>query len=361
MKVKLLLVMSIVIVGLSGAYVVKLLNQDFVLTKASQYDATLDIWTTTPELSAILAEFQTEENIKVNVTQFQNAELLLDELEMTKLTDDTPELVEVALGNEIGVLKRDHRLYPVEDLVDKKAFHSAAAENFSDNGTLHAIPLGIEVPSLYINRALVREGALPSVYPFQPESVLKKFSQFQREIKAENPSKPFWMFHFDDQGAWYRNAHRLSGGTAGQWDALMERYGLVPQFDSHMAITRFANAEVGVLVSNSDHLQSLQQLIGNRFEFEIQPFLMEPGDEILVSGNALALMRPPGKNEAALEKLFEFLNTEEAQLPLLESTGWLPAQTESLGSPAFIHELPMYKHLQELIEYEGEFIGQEIE
>lgn len=367
MKVRLLLIISIIVLGLSGAYIVKLLNQDFVLSKESNFKATINLWTTTPELSSISMRFQEKENIKVNIKQFENSELLFEELELTKLNNDAPDLVEVSSLNEMALLKNDYAIFPVDGLADKSSFHPAAIENFSSEKVLYAYPLGIEVPTIYINRALVQQEVFPAIYPFQPEKVLKQYEKVQNDRNEKHPATPFWMLHFDDQLDWYWSSNQLAGNSISQqdfdsqWAELVKEYQLVPQLDSHMAITRFANSEIGTLISNSKHIQSLQQLIGNRFEFDINPFLMEEEDKIQVSGNGLAVLTDAAESGESIKRLFQYLSVEEEQAELLSGTGWLPAQQALLQSDPFIHQLPMFKHLQSLTKYQNNFIGMEID
>lgn len=363
MKLKLFLLISVLVMGLSILYIVNLLNQDFVLSKETKYEATLNVWTTTPELSGILKRFQDETNIQMNVKQFQNSELLLEELELTKVNGSVPELVEISSEFGIEKLDAEYEIKAIESAVEKSLFHEAASSLFSVEDELYAFPLGMEVPSLYYNKTLLSTEIIQEAFPFQEEEELSKLKDFQDEKNNGSSSKPFWFFHFDEDVSWYWDSYALSKTANSElqlnesWQMLQEQYGLLPSFDSPMAITRFVSFEVGALASSSKHIQTIQQLIGNRFEFEVHPFVKDPGDQILIAGKGLALMERSDTNLENLQQLFEFLNTEEIQLQLLGATGMLPAQEERLESKEFMQELPMAKYLMPLAKFEDNFTG----
>lgn len=365
MKVKLFLIASVITLVISVVYIAGLLNQDFVLNKESKYKSTINVWTTTPELSTLLTSFQSQTNIKVNVKQFQNSKLLMEELELTKINNNTPDIVEVSSLYEINNVKDNHTIYPLESLVRENIFHQSITDSFSYKNTLYAYPLGIEVPTMYVNHSFINKNSHSDLYPFQSEKYLQQYKELQQQIDNKSTSKPFWLFHFDNQVAWYWNAYKLSSVYDSTkdfkeiWNDLIKKYKLLPPLDNRMAITRFANFEVGALVSSSEHLQSIQQLIGNSFELEVYPFIVKPTDKILVSGKGLVVLTDKTKEEDNLKQLFQFLNTKDVQLDLLSKTGWLPSQQKLLDSALFIHDLPMSKYLSKLTEFEKNFVGNE--
>ena len=363
MKLKLFLVVSILIMGLSISYIISMLNQDFVLSQETKYEATLNVWTTTPELSVILKRFQEKTNIQMNVKQFQNSELLMEELELTKLNDKVPELVEISAEYGIGTMRREYGIRPIDGLLETEAFHLASRELFSEDAGLYAFPLGIEVPVLYYNKTLLPDKIKKEAFPFQGEQALEQLKDFQDKKNTGSPNKQFWLFHFDEKLSWYWDSYKLSHGArnasqlADSWNILHDESELVPPFDSPMAITRFVNSEIGALASGSKHIYTIQQLIGNRFEFEVEPFRDQPNDWILIAGKGLVATDNSETDPADLKRLFEFLNSQEVQIQLLSATGMLPAQKELLESTNFIQELPMAKYLLPLGEVHPYFTG----
>ncbi|EGA90855.1 hypothetical protein GPDM_03135 [Planococcus donghaensis MPA1U2] len=363
MKLKVFLIVSILIMVLSVSYIISMLNQDFVLSQETKYEATLNVWTTTPELSVILKQFQGETNIQMNIKQFQNSELLMEELELTKLNNKFPELVEIPANYGIANMKSDYNIQPIDGFMEKDLFHTAARELFSEKAELYAFPLGIEIPVLYYNKTLLTDEIKKEAFPFQEKQTVEQFKAFQDKKNKGNSNKQFWMFHFDEQVSWYWDSYSLSRGASNtlqledSWSMLYDQYELVPPFDSPMAITRFVNSQVGALISNSKHIYTIQQLIGNRFEFEAQPFRKESNDRILISGKGLAVTGNPETDPADLEQLFRFLDSQEIQLQLLSATGILPAQKELLENAAFIRKLPMAKYLLPLAKENPYFTG----
>lgn len=363
MKFKLFLVISILIMSISIAYIITLLNQDFILSKETKYEATLNVWTTTPELSVLLQQFQDQTNIKVNVKQFQNPELLNEELELTKLNNNIPEIVEVSSDFGIADFKKEYDIKSLENLVNGNDFHISSKQLFSEDNNLYAFPLGIEVPVFYFNKTLLSDHLRGQVHPFQEAEVWKEYKAYQDKKNNGAANRQFWFFHFDESTEWYRDAYVSAAvtNTVADFESNMKliqaEYELVPPFDSPMAITRFVSFEVGALITSSKHIQTIQQLIGNRFEFEVTPFIENPQDKILIAGKGLAVMDLPEVEDDDIRLLLEYLNTKEVQLQLLGSTGTLPSQKKLLRSHEFLQGLPMGKYLLPLADFNANFIG----
>ncbi|MEC5423468.1 hypothetical protein QGM71_08150 [Virgibacillus sp. C22-A2] len=134
-----------------------------------------------------------------------------------------------------------------------------------------------------------------TIYPFSTEESLKEYEKIQGKSNGKNEADRFWLFHFDQNIPLYWNSYR--GGTSigetytfeEMWNMLVNEYELIPPLDNHMAITRFSNMEVGVLITTSQHLQTIQDLIGNSFEFEVEPFISNNRDSVQIVGNGLSL------------------------------------------------------------------------
>ncbi|MBB6454606.1 ABC-type glycerol-3-phosphate transport system substrate-binding protein [Salirhabdus euzebyi] len=364
MKLKLLFLLSISIIIICIFYIVDLLNQDFVLNKEDEYDSTINIWITSSGLAPSLDQFENEYNVKVNVRQFNDKEALMEELTLSNVTSELPDVIEVNDHDGMDEIVKQYDVYPIErissDLLTQ--FHPSIHKSFTYQDKLYAYPLGMEIPLLFVNESLLRNHYTDGETLFPFEKHLGKYKEIQDKINENNNIQPFWLFHFDEQIPFYWEAKVAStiGPTNASfddmWNDLVNVYQLVPPLDNHMAITRFANLEVGALVSTSVHLQTVQELIGNSFEFDVIPFIPN-SYPILVSGHGLVVMN---ENEM-VDELFTFLNKEEIQLQFLGKNGWLPAAKTLMEDTAFVHDLPMSKYISELLQYEHLFIGTEIE
>lgn len=363
MKVKISLVISLLVLSMSIAYIITLLNQDFVLSKETKFEATLNVWTTTPELSELFNEFQDQTNIKMNVKQFQSPELLMEELELTKLNNNVPEVVEVSSSFGIDKMREEYDIQSIDGLVDTHYFHKAAKQLLSSEDNLYAYPLGLEVPVFYFNKTLLSDESGQKAYPFKDEEVLKEYKVYQDKKNNGATKRPFWFFHFDENIEWYRDAYvsASESNSASQFDQYVEmlqnEYELIPLFDSPMAISRFVSFEIGTLTTSSKHIQTIQQLIGNRFEFEVHPFIENRNDNVLVAGKGLAVMKLPETDNDNLRLLFDYLNSEETQVQLLGATGMLPSLNRLVDNEKFVQGLPMGKYLMPLAKFNANFTG----
>ncbi|WP_042221559.1 extracellular solute-binding protein [Oceanobacillus manasiensis] len=364
MKIKFLLTLSICIVIISTVYIINLLNQDFILNKDDDYNSTINVWITTPGLVSALKQFQTESNNRMNVREFKDTEALFEELELIDTdNNEYPNIVETDSNfgmEEISELGNIVPLSEVSKSLPDQFYHSVSL-NFYHNDSLFAFPVGVEIPLVLINRTIINNQISTdlSLYPFASESQLVQYKRIQDKIDRNDNTKPFWFFHLDNNIPLYWNSYLYSHGNrdthsfADMWKRLIVEYELVPPLDNHMAITRFANTEVGVLITTSQQLQTIQHLIGNSFEFEVLPFIQNNNDPILVSGNGLVVL----KNSKHIKELFQFMSSDEIQTEILSKTGWFPTQKSLWDKPEILHELPMAKHLNSLLKYSGNFRG----
>lgn len=361
MNKKILFFISIICVILLITNIISLLNQDVDLNREDSTKASIHIWTTTPRLSYILHQYEIQSNVRINLKQFHDTEALLEELEFLRTENAFPDLIEMDARNGIDSLPNDYDPIPLEKLAPDMAglFHESIVDNFSEEHGLLAYPLGIEVPLLLVNQSFIDNQSGMIVYPFQSGSHLNTFEELQKSVNENNHSKNFWFFHFDENIPWYWTSHKLSASSESRsdfqrmWKDLTRTYNLMPPLDHHMALTRFSNMEIGVLISGSDNLQTLQKSIGNDFEFEAHPLLLRRDDNILVSGHGMIALR----NKEEIKDLFTFLNHKEVQQDLLSKTGSLPAQIALLESKSFMQSLPMSKYLTGLTGYRDQFIG----
>lgn len=364
MKLKITLILSIIACGISIVYIIGLLRQDFVFNRELSDVNTINVWTTTPGLSLTLEGFNTTESLKVTVKQFRDFDSLLEMLELAKLNHELPDLVEI--DSHYGMYEVMARTTPlafdniVKDIDD---YHPSIIDSFEDDNHLYAYPLGIEIPLLYMGQAVINNGTEIAPYPFQGEEQIAIYKEIQDKINEKNLNKTFRFFHFNSDIPWYWEAFKVSKGRDLKitfdeaWHKLAIDYELIPILENHKAITKFTNVEAGVLITGSKNLLTVQQLIGNNFEFEVRPFTTKIGDPILINGSGLINLTENNN----IPKLLDYLGDHEVQLELMGKTGWLPAKTTLLQNESFIQRLPMSKYISKLVINESDFVGQSFE
>lgn len=364
MKLKIVFLLSLVIVIFSIIYIVTLLNKDFVLTKEEEFKDTITVWITTSGLVSALETYQRESGTQMNIKQFNTMDLLIEELELSTKEDSMPDVVEINANYGGDEVLQKGKPIPLETFsnVQLSSFLDSSINNFMYKKTYYGFPLGVTIPVLLINRSILDHHLSTEmvVAPFTSEKNLGKFKKIQAKINENNRLKPFWMFHFDETIPYYWYAYKQSDQYNGApfrefWHSIINDLKLVPSMDSHMAITRFTNMEIGALVTTSEKLQTIQELTGNGFEYEVVP-LFPDKSPLLTTGNGFISFNSQKK----IDQFYKFLNNEKTQIEIHSNTGWMPAKKSLMNDSGYIYKLPMSKFLNKLTLRQEDFIGRNI-
>ncbi|MCJ7841665.1 extracellular solute-binding protein [Lederbergia sp. NSJ-179] len=364
MKLRVLFLLSVCIVVLSIIYTINLINQDFVLNKEDEYEDTMTIWMTTPGLLSSIHHFEEKAKIKANIKQFHNQETLLEELALAQTEGDFPDIVEVSSSYGLDEVVAVGNPYSSEEMGQElfAPFHKAILENFYYTDGLYGYPLGVELPIIVINRSILNNHFAENQFltPFSSDESLETSKLIQDRINHNNQTKPFWLFHFDEDIPYYWEAYQYTRENSDNsferyWTNLVKKYQLMPPLDEHMAVTRFSNMEIGALITTSSKLQMIQELIGNTFEFEVLP-LLDSREPLFISGNGFVAL----DNGEKVRRLYQFLGQEDVQLEILQNTGWMPTRKTLMTNETFIYQLPMAKYLYHLVQENNKFHGQEV-
>lgn len=303
----------------------------------------------------MINEFALDSDLNIHIKQFSDSDSLFEEL---SIVDVKPDIIEVdSLHFPKNIKDNFHTNVSFLNDTNVDTYHEAAVESFILNNHVTTMPLGMEIPIMVYNESFIDE--VEQYFPFANEQKLKKYASLQSEWKTSINKSPFWMFHFDDELEWHEAMYHIN--RKGLKDVsfqekiheLTETYQLMPSLENYMAISRFGNNEIGILMTNSTNIHTIQELVGNRFNFEIKPFIESEADSILIKSNGLFILN----NKTGVEDVLEYLSSEGAQEKLLASTGWLPADKELLHHVPFIRKLPVYKYIEPLIKYEQQFIS----
>lgn len=364
MKKSLLALLSVTAIIIISLYSLRIYNEVFHLESGEEYTSSFKIWAASSSLANAAQQFQEEENILVNVRQFPDHSSLIDELLTLHDGQTPPDLIEIWSHYGLGEIHDHYSILPVKNVIGtgQLNFHDSFETNFTIDGDLLAFPLGLEVPVIYLNSSLLDRHDTAELFEAN-DTHWDNTAALQEQIDQRSLSDRFWLLHTDNFIPWYWKAwseNHPEGQANEWWEKLYTGYELSPPLDHHMAITRFANYEIGSLLASSVRMSSIQQLVGNTFSIEIFPLFSGGSDKILTEGNGLAVLSPPDRaDKDILNSFFSFLYEEDTMGQILSETGMIPADYDRINNPAFIRSLPMSQYIFELLEYKNQFTGTE--
>lgn len=362
MKIRLLALLSVVTIAVISFYSFRIYNEEFNLELGEEYTSSFTMWAVSSSLTDVAEQFQESESIKVNIRQFQDHHSLIEELLTLHTGQNPPDLVEVSSHYGLGEINDIHSVLPINEVMDNPSFdlHEAFHTNFSIDGDLLAFPIGLEIPVMYRNHSLLGENEVKGLTGLNDDS-WNEMVHIQEQINRRSQTDQFWLTHTDNLIPWYWKAWSENDSNhvaADWWEHIYTDYELSPALDHHMAITRFANYEVGTLIASSTHMSSIQQLVGNTFSINISPLFAEEGGRIVTAGNGLVVLTDDERaDQTTLSNFLTYVYQEENMLQVLSDSGMIPASKDRMHKASFIRALPMSQHIEELLNYEIHFKG----
>lgn len=311
MKRILVIFLSLLGIGWSVYQLISILGEEPTQQSAPENEQSLTVWVTSPGMVPVIREFAQQFNVRVSIKTFREDEMMMDELILAAQTSRLPDLVEVNTLwtlNEVNDIVTPQTVEPFEE----DTLHSAITQAFTQNESFYAIPLGLEMPVQFINERLTTGNQLPK-----------------------------WEIHMDRELPFYTRTgssmsqEEFSKEYKEEWQQLIEEQEM-PALDHQMAITRFANSEVGKLVASSDQTYIIQQVVGNSFPFRVEPLRQEDW-KISIAGHGLARLT----SHSQANELLNYIQQTENLRILLSETGWLPVKTQLLEDPTFLQQLPL--------------------
>jgi sn-glycerol 3-phosphate transport system substrate-binding protein len=325
-------------------------------------------------LDARIADFNAANEGTINVTaSFQGGYADLLAKYTAGLRDDSVPTVVLAGDIASGYLRDVQRSVSPEDMaeanpddLDLNELLGAAANYYTAEGELLAVPMATSTPVLWVNPALLEQaGVDPDISLDTLNEVVEVAQQVTDATGVAGLVQPF-------DGWWFEQLTAASGnlyctpdngrGAGGQADAISltepaqaEAFGKVADLyksgagldvgvDGSAAVTAFTGGQVAMMFNSSGAAGPVTE---SGIDFDVRPYPLS-GDASesgpLVGGSALWLSGSATDAEkVAGWKLMSYLASAEQQETFSQATGYVPINTTVVDSPseqAFLAENP---------------------
>ncbi|WP_153463382.1 extracellular solute-binding protein [Sediminibacillus terrae] len=354
-----LLLISIVVVIFLGFALYRLKPSDLLISESNP-EQEMFVWVYTEALAEAAKNYEnTQQDLGVNVRRFTNGDDLIEELKIAVSNGGEPDIAEIPSFYGIHSLIEAEAVVPIDEFITN-SFRSDLAkvitERYKHQGKLYALPIGYEVPLVYMNESRVKKRKRDASYA--------SFKAIVQEAEtAKTSEEAAWKLHTDLMFPWYmintmkeKQPHTIKPDDflKTDWGAARLNDQLMPSFAYQLALTDFVNGKGAILLSSSRNLLLVDRLIGNTFDWEV--FEFPPiSDEMLVNGSGLAVMDNQGKG--MVSAFLAFLQEKDALAAIgLEET-LIPADRSLAGSTAFLNQYRRFPHFQDGVEHSLEWNG----
>ncbi|OLP62676.1 hypothetical protein BJF93_09000 [Xaviernesmea oryzae] len=241
------------------------------------------------------------------------------------------------------------------DTVSKLGLVAGATEVGTVDGRLYALPLGVSVPIIAYNADLVaKAGGNVDDFPQSWEGIISLMNNV-----AKLDGKLGGFMEYDNTGNWtYKAVVSTLGGSMMSLDGrsvafdsaegrqafkVLEAFGRAGQAKADMsrdqARQAFAAGTIGILVTSSGALPSLEKQSAGKFALRASPLpLEEDVARVPAAGTVLVITaKDPAKKAAALEFL-TYAVSADAQTIIGKMTGLLAVNQTALTDPARLGE-----------------------
>ncbi|MFS0862082.1 ABC transporter substrate-binding protein [Fredinandcohnia sp. 179-A 10B2 NHS] len=343
----LFLISIFTIIGL-GLLLYKLRPEE-ELNRQAKVEQKLEIWAYSAALLDKAKEYQKDHpEIEVVTKRVENADTLLEELYIANSAGTPPHVAEVPSYYGLSPLVKSGSVLQVDDVIPseiKASLVESIEKRFTYEGKLWAIPIGYEVPLLYVNSNFT-DGQSTTIEKKSIEELISIGKQI--ELQHEG----IWGIHSDPLYPWYitnllqNEGIGLTQFNESSW-VKMKQEGLIPPYTYHLAITQFVNGEGGILISTSKNIQLFEKLIGTKFKWQTLPFPINEKN-LIPSGNGLVLFNHP-ESESLTKNFITFLLQKEQLQALAVKETLIPAYRNVTQDPTFIDYYRQYPGYQQAI------------
>lgn len=218
------------------------------------------------------------------------------------------------------------------------------------NGTQYGLPVNASSPIMYFNADLVRRaGGDPQDMPDTFEEVLALAADIDaldgniNGIGYDLPGWPddwLWQAIIYQQGGTLFDAETKKVGFDNEAGlnalTLARRFvteGGMEPLDWDQSRQQFGAGLTGIIFSTPAHLQTIEGLVGNRFELGTTLFPIDDKEHggVPTGGNAAVILTQDDAKREAAWKYALFTTGPEAQTIVVEIAGYLPTNLRALG------------------------------
>lgn len=218
------------------------------------------------------------------------------------------------------------------------------------DGVQVGLPVNASSPIMYVNADLVRSvGADPDAMP-DTWDALVDLAERIREKNENVAGMAYDIGGWPDDWLWqaliYQQGGRLTdpetGKAAFDGETGLRALQLTREFvtrggqgvlDWDQSRQQFGAGLTGFLFSTPAHVQSIQELVGDRFELKTTTFPLDDKENggVPTGGNAIVLLTQDEAKQRAAWEYAKFVTGPEAQNIIVRITGYLPTNIRATG------------------------------
>lgn len=324
-----LFISSIIVIFLIGIYLFGLKPKPAIQSQENG-SSTFTIWVYSSMLSNRVEEYKKENpEVVIFMKKMKSAEHLVEELKLANSSGNTPDMAEIPSLHGIFPFVEDQSIMPVDEYVEE-GFAASLIEvikaRFSTNENLYALPLGYEVPILYVNRNKYKD---------------KLNIQTLQDLWEKSDSKKYILA--DAMYPWYKL--NMLPPDLSETDQSKGEDLFFSEYSSMMALTDFVNGHAGVLISSSSKLHLLEKLIGSTFTWEPMAF-PSSSERLLVNGSGLSVFQNRDASKETIQSFFSYVQEKDVILKMSVEGTLIPPIKTVAESEQYISHFRQYPAYQ---------------
>jgi ABC-type glycerol-3-phosphate transport system substrate-binding protein len=305
----------------------------------------ISIWVYSQGWESYINEFkQAYPNVDVDVRYFRSSDQLFTELMASISANAAPQLAEL------------HSYYGITQLADTGVIIPADYATIEGGNQLHptfaaafhykekdwAVPIGGGIPLLYYRQELLKN---TQEQTFRSWEEVEKAAEQPQSEDIELSGSGHWSMAIDKELPWYvDNLSFMSGSeeengfasfsrvysTLSRWRDWIYLKGIMKPLVHRRAASDFINGKVGLFISSSEMLPTVERFIGGKFQFDAGrlPVLAQQG--IVPEVHGLVLVQSASPKMKAAESFIAYLLLERTQASLWRNEGLIPSRLDVL-------------------------------
>ncbi|ETI70151.1 ABC transporter substrate-binding protein [Neobacillus vireti] len=356
---KLLLLSSILVVILLSVLLYSLKPVD-ELNHQAGVNQKLVIWAYSPAFIELAKEYQKEhDNIEIVTRLVENPQTLLEELNVAASAGNPPQLAEIPSYYGIYPFIQSDSIKNVDEYFSaemKEDSVGSIIKRFMYHDQLWAIPLGYQIPLLYMNDTILS--------PYHEQSTSISFDELLN-VSRKMKNKGVWGLRADPLYPWYISnflkdeSLDLPQLRESVWGKARIEDGLFPPYTSHLAITEFVNGKGGMLLSTSKNLFLIEKQIGSKFKWSTSQLPID-NKNLIPNGSGIAVFKQTPALDGIEKPFLAYLLADENLKSLAIKETFIPAYQHLIHNNDYVKYYRQFPGYQQAIMNSLQAAGQEI-
>jgi ABC-type glycerol-3-phosphate transport system substrate-binding protein len=329
-----------------GAFYSMNMNQASGVNSESDRTTAISIWLYSEGWETYVNEFkQLHPNIDVDVRNFRSSEQLFTELTASISANAAPQIAELHSYYGLSQLVDTKAVIPVEHALIEggNQLHPTFTAPFHYEGNDWAVPFGGGLPLIYYRQELLKH---PQEKTFTSWDQIVQAAQQPLSEGSELGGNGHVGLAIDNELPWFVDNLSFTSDSAGEkdssvkssrvyaalsaWSDWIHLSGIMKPLVHRRAASDFINGKIGVFLSSSEMLPTVERYIGGKFQFDAGriPTLAQQGIVPEIHGMVL-MQAAPAKVQAA-QSFIAYLLLEQTQASLWHSKGLIPSRSDVL-------------------------------